>query len=248
MRKTKLFHNWCLCLLFLSAARQLSAQATFPKTAWPIHDTVIMLLPMPLLLKMRQLHSTMPHWLLKTERLLPWAPVSKFRPVLWKLIAKANISILPLLIFMPIMASPSTNTGGGRVAVALIPDSNHNWQPLPKALMAGTRLSKAMQMRIKVFAVDDTKAKPLRDAGFGTVLSHVKDGIARGTGAVVTLANEKENLVILKEKASAHYSFSKGTSTQSYPSSMMGMIALLRQTYLDAQWYKNKPATGRIES
>ncbi len=95
----------------------------------------------------------------------------------------------------------------------------------------------------KVFSVDDEKAKPLRDAGFGTVLTHVRDGIARGTGAVVTLANEKENLVIIKERASAHYSFSKGSSTQSYPGSMMGMIALLRQTYLDASWYKNKPAT-----
>jgi imidazolonepropionase-like amidohydrolase len=94
----------------------------------------------------------------------------------------------------------------------------------------------------KVFAVDDAKAKPLREAGFGTVLSHVRDGIARGTGAVVTLANEKENLIILKEKASAHYSFNRGTSRQSYPGSMMGMIALLRQSYLDAQWYKTKPA------
>ena len=93
----------------------------------------------------------------------------------------------------------------------------------------------------RVFAVDDTRAKPLRDAGFGTVLSHVRDGIARGTGAVVSLANEKENLVILKERASAHYSFSKGTSTQTYPSSMMGNIALLRQSYLDANWYKTKP-------
>ncbi|MCX6317355.1 MAG: amidohydrolase family protein [Bacteroidetes bacterium] len=94
----------------------------------------------------------------------------------------------------------------------------------------------------KQFSVDDAKAKPLREAGFGLVLSHVRDGIARGTGAVVSLANEKENLVIIKERAAAHYSFNKGTSTQAYPGSMMGMIALLRQTYLDAQWYKNKPA------
>lgn len=94
----------------------------------------------------------------------------------------------------------------------------------------------------RVFAVDEPKAKILRDAGFGAVLSHIKDGIARGTGTVVSLAGEKENLVVIKEKASAHYAFSKGTSTQSYPSSMMGMIALLRQTYLDAQWYKTKPA------
>lgn len=94
----------------------------------------------------------------------------------------------------------------------------------------------------RIFAADEAKAKPLRDAGFGSVLCHIKDGIARGTGAVVSLANEKENLVILKEKASAHYSFSKGSSRQSYPGSMMGMIALLRQTYLDAQWYKTRPA------
>ncbi len=93
----------------------------------------------------------------------------------------------------------------------------------------------------KVFTIDDNKAKPLREAGFGTVLSHMRDGISRGTGTVVTLANSKENLVMLKEKASAHFSFSKGTSTQSYPGSMMGSIALLRQSFLDAQWYKQRP-------
>jgi imidazolonepropionase-like amidohydrolase len=94
----------------------------------------------------------------------------------------------------------------------------------------------------RVFSKDENKANSLREIGFGTVLTHVKDGIARGTGSMVTLADDKENFSIIKEKASANYSFNKGTSTQSYPSSMMGMIALLRQTFLDAQWYKQKPA------
>jgi imidazolonepropionase-like amidohydrolase len=93
----------------------------------------------------------------------------------------------------------------------------------------------------KLFVTDDAKAKPMREIGFGAVLTHHKDGIARGTGSLVSLANKKENLVILKEKASAHYSLNKGTSTQAYPSSMMGNISLLRQTYLDAKWYKNNP-------
>lgn len=93
-----------------------------------------------------------------------------------------------------------------------------------------------------LFVTDDGKAKNFRDIGFGTVLTHQKDGIARGTAAVVTLANRKENLVLLKDRAAAVYSFSKGTSTQSYPGSVMGSIALLRQTYMDAQWYKGKPA------
>jgi len=93
-----------------------------------------------------------------------------------------------------------------------------------------------------IFTVDDKSAKSFRDLGFGSVLTHQKDGIARGTGAFVTLATEKENLVVVKDKASAHYSFSKGTSTQSYPTSMMGSVALLRQSYLDAKWYKGRPA------
>lgn len=98
----------------------------------------------------------------------------------------------------------------------------------------------------RLFVTDAAKAKPLRELGFGTVLTHQKDGIARGTGALVTLADEKENLVMVKERASAHYSLSKGSSTQSYPTSMMGAIALLRQTYLDAQWYKTNPAAEGV--
>ncbi len=98
----------------------------------------------------------------------------------------------------------------------------------------------------EAFMVNESKAKDLRAIGFGTVLTHQMDGISRGTGAVVTLANEKENLVMLKEKASANYSFSKGSSTQDYPTSLMGSIALLRQNYLDAQWYKTRPATEGV--
>lgn len=107
----------------------------------------------------------------------------------------------------------------------------YNWNQAVHPEIEGARL----------FAVDDAKAKPLREIGFGAVLSHQKDGIARGTGVVVTLANEKENLVIVKQKAAALYSLNKGSSTQSYPGSLMGSIALLRQTYLDAAWYKSQP-------
>ncbi len=88
------------------------------------------------------------------------------------------------------------------------------------------------------FTVNDGKADELRKIGFGAVLTNKKDGIARGTGAVVTLNNDKENFVLVKPDASANYSFNKGSSTQDYPSSLMGSIALIRQTYYDAQWYK----------
>ncbi|SEW56070.1 amidohydrolase family protein [Chitinophaga arvensicola] len=95
---------------------------------------------------------------------------------------------------------------------------------------------------VDLFTADDGKASPLREAGFGTVLTQQPDGIARGTAALVTLASIPENKAIIREKAAAAYSFDKGSSTQNYPNSLMGCIALLRQTYLDAQWYKSQPA------
>ena len=94
----------------------------------------------------------------------------------------------------------------------------------------------------KIFTGDDAKATLLREIGIGAVLTHQKDGIARGSGPFVSLSTQHDNMLLLKEKAAAFYSFDKGTSAQNYPSSLMGIIALLRQTYLDAQWYKTNPA------
>ncbi len=48
-----------------------------------------------------------------------------------------------------------------------------------------------------------------------------------------------DNQAILSGKAATGYSLDKGSSTQDYPSSLMGAIGLLRQTYYDADWYKN---------
>jgi len=89
-----------------------------------------------------------------------------------------------------------------------------------------------------VFNVDDKKAAELRELGFGFVLTFARDGIARGPASFISLANAPEQEVVIREKAAACYSFDKGTSTQDYPGSLMGAIALLRQTYLDAEWYR----------
>ena len=86
------------------------------------------------------------------------------------------------------------------------------------------------------FKHDDAKAQSLRGLGFGTVMTHEQDGIARGTSCVVGLGSNENYNIILAESA-AHYSFSKGSSRQKYPGSLMGAIALLRQTYFDADWY-----------
>ncbi len=87
------------------------------------------------------------------------------------------------------------------------------------------------------FSVDGRAAKALRQEGFGVVASHQMDGISRGTSTVVALGDNPVHELILQEVAAHHLSFRKGVSTQTYPTSLMGTIALLRQTYLDGQWY-----------
>lgn len=94
---------------------------------------------------------------------------------------------------------------------------------------------------ISEFGIDSKAAEKFRAGGFGAVLTFRADGLARGTSAVVSVAEERDNVVVLKDKAAAHYSFNRGTSRQSYPVSLMGFIAVLRQTYLNAEWYAKQP-------
>lgn len=90
----------------------------------------------------------------------------------------------------------------------------------------------------RIFTNNEKSAEELRKMGFGAVLTFHRDGIVRGSAAVVSLGDARENELIIQDQAATMFSFDKGTSTQDYPSSLMGAIALLRQTYLDADWYK----------
>lgn len=89
------------------------------------------------------------------------------------------------------------------------------------------------------FKYDDKKAKGLRDAGFGVVNSHIHDGIVRGSGVLVALNGSGGDANRILDDNSAQYlSFSRSiVKGQSYPSSLMGAMALLRQMYSDAEWY-----------
>ncbi len=93
------------------------------------------------------------------------------------------------------------------------------------------------------FSPKEKDAEAYRKVGFGTVLTSKRDGLARGTSALVSLSDEAPNEVVMMPEAGAHYSFDKGSSAQFYPISQMGFIALLRQTYLDAQWYPTQSNT-----
>ena len=88
-----------------------------------------------------------------------------------------------------------------------------------------------------LFEIDNDGNKSLIEKGFGFALTHQQDGIARGKAAFVSLGGTEKPFVSSKTSVSV-LSFNKGISRQSYPSSQMGSIALLRQAFYDAEWYK----------
>ncbi|SHH36008.1 amidohydrolase family protein [Winogradskyella jejuensis] len=96
------------------------------------------------------------------------------------------------------------------------------------------------------FKYDAKEASELHKLGFGVVNTHMPDGIARGTGALIALNNDADNsLRVVDGETTQNFSFSKSVkSNQSYPSSIMGSMALLRQMYDDAKWY----ADGKIDT
>jgi len=90
------------------------------------------------------------------------------------------------------------------------------------------------------FNYDTKTAKTLRAHGFGVVNTHRNDGIHRGTSVVVALDDQSNNSYrIINSNAAEQLSFSKSAQyNQSYPGSVMGAMALIRQFYYDLDWYK----------
>ena len=100
---------------------------------------------------------------------------------------------------------------------------------------------RAEQRAVDHFKYDEKIAQSMREQGFGVVHSLLKDGIARGSGLIVALSDASSDADrLLETNASQCFSFERSNqSNQSYPGSLMGSMALLRQMYHDANWYRN---------
>ncbi|OIQ48265.1 MAG: amidohydrolase [Gammaproteobacteria bacterium MedPE] len=88
------------------------------------------------------------------------------------------------------------------------------------------------------FAPDQKAAQKYLKNGFTAVQTAKHDGILQGRGVTVSLADGIANELVYNANAQHFASFNKGSSAQNYPSSLMGSIALLRQTFSDANWYQ----------
>jgi imidazolonepropionase-like amidohydrolase len=124
---------------------------------------------------------------------------------------------------------PKRQGGGGRAAQYHASREGFYWNDHIKP----------EQNAIDHFKFNAKSASELRNAGFGVVNSHMQDGIVRGTGILVALTNKGgDSKRIINDRSAQYLSLTRSVkSRQSYPTSLMGTLALLKQMYYDADWY-----------
>jgi imidazolonepropionase-like amidohydrolase len=91
----------------------------------------------------------------------------------------------------------------------------------------------------------DRRIEAARNAGFTSAVSFPARGIFAGQGAVLNMAGEKQGQMVVASPAGLYLSLTTA-GFSSYPGSLMGVIAYIRQIYLDADHYqKSKEAYAR---
>lgn len=97
----------------------------------------------------------------------------------------------------------------------------------------------------------DRRLESARSAGFTTAVTFPPRGIFAGQGAVINLAGEKAGQMVIASPAGLYLTVSSG-GFSSFPSSLFGVMAYIRQVFLDSehyvlakQAYQNQPAGTR---
>ena len=91
------------------------------------------------------------------------------------------------------------------------------------------------------YRVSETEIARLRQSGFAAAMVVSDQGVFAGSSAVVNLGAGTPNENILKRDVFQHLRMYRNRYRM-YPASMMGVVALMRQTILDAQWYRDAHA------
>ncbi len=80
------------------------------------------------------------------------------------------------------------------------------------------------------------RSEQLRRLGFTTIAVTPSGGVLRGTGAAVLLADDRPvSQIILEDDVAQHIGYEHGDYGGSYPTSLMGAVAIIRQTLLDVR-------------
>jgi imidazolonepropionase-like amidohydrolase len=80
----------------------------------------------------------------------------------------------------------------------------------------------------------EAQFETVRNAGFTSALTVSREGIFNGQSAVINLAGDTVSAMIIKSPVAEHITFTP-LRTGTFPTSLMGTFAALRQMFLDAQ-------------
>jgi len=89
-----------------------------------------------------------------------------------------------------------------------------------------------------LFVPDPTEAERMRRSGVTSAVVVPPNGIFRGTSALVSAGIGAANDQIIVGRLAHHVSLRTSEEENVYPQSLMGTIALIRQTLYDARWYQ----------
>jgi N-acetylglucosamine-6-phosphate deacetylase len=80
----------------------------------------------------------------------------------------------------------------------------------------------------------------LRKLGFTAAAVYPDAGVIRGSGVVIALGKDPEHVLAYQDRAGMAMAFDHGRryGSGSYPGSLMGAMALIRQTIQDARWHQ----------
>jgi hypothetical protein len=94
------------------------------------------------------------------------------------------------------------------------------------------------------------EAKALRALGFTAAYAVPEAGVVRGQGALLSLRDTSlEKEVLLPVVGAQHFGFElAGGFSGEYPGSLMGAIALIRQSLYDARWQAERAANERTDA
>ena len=96
---------------------------------------------------------------------------------------------------------------------------------------------------------DGSLREALRKIGFTAAAVYPAKGIFRGSGTVIALADEDEHVLVYRPRADMTIGLNdRGPrGDRSYPNSLMGVLALVRQTLHDTRWYAECQSRWRLD-
>ncbi len=109
-----------------------------------------------------------------------------------------------------------------------LPQDGRHWNPQVRSHFSSSL----------AYSYDEKKAAMFRSMGFVAAHTMSDAGVFRGSGTIVKLADDIPSKQLIKTDFSQGLSFnSTNELDKGYPTSVMGTIALIRQSFYDALWY-----------